>query len=188
MSLSTDYIKAVTGKFDTNTIFCLNVSSKKIKNVTALNNCANLLVLNISYNNISSINELNNLKMLIMLDISYNDISDINIIKEFKMLKTLKAQGNRINSLDNIHILSSLDSIQKIYFQEVSGNASNPICKIDNYRLKVFKNCQKLKVLDGTPQGFSLIDQYKNTLNIISNNSEDNITDKFDFDYKSKLL
>ena len=57
-------------------------------------------------------------------------------------------------------------NLEKLYFQEVSGGAANPICKIENYRSEIIKLVPSLKSLDGVNKQYDPINLKDNSFNI----------------------
>ena len=55
VNLSDEYLKAVTGKFDLETVFNLELVNKSISNLGAIPKCTSLLYLDLSHNNLSFI-------------------------------------------------------------------------------------------------------------------------------------
>jgi len=47
-------------------------------------------------------------------------------------------------------------NLQKLFFQEVNGSGANPICKMDNYKLEMFKTFPKLHTIDGIKKEFEV--------------------------------
>ena len=83
VNLTDEYLKAITGKFDLETVFNLELVNKSIGSLGSIPKCTSLLYLDLSHNNISSINGLDNLDSLVhimFIDLSYNKISNISNI------------------------------------------------------------------------------------------------------------
>ena len=72
-----EYLKAVTGKFDLETIFSLDLQNKSISKLSAIPNCTSLILLNLSKNKLTSVSSLSPLIQLNYLDLSFNSISSI---------------------------------------------------------------------------------------------------------------
>ena len=77
VNLSDEYIKAVTGSFDLETIFDLELTQKHITSLGSLPKCISLVYLDLSQNRITDINGIDNLIELEFLDLSFNNISNI---------------------------------------------------------------------------------------------------------------
>lgn len=183
---TSEYIKAIAGKFDLDTVFLLDLPEKSIVSLSAIVNCKFLVFLNLSRNKISVVSGLENLIDLKYLDISYNKIKSIDNLASLGKLKCLKAQGNLIQQINDIpKFLKGLVSIEKLYFQEMSGKDNNPITKIKDYRQSFFQNSLTLKYLDGTTKDIDFISDMSgiNELNVQTNFNTENINP----DYK-KLI
>ena len=146
-----EYLKAITGKFDLETIFVLNLKEKNLTKPTAIVLCLNLTVLNLSYNKLNSVSGMGALKDLKFLDLSYNQITNIDDLEYLSGLKNLKLQGNKIDMPKNFaQRFKNLVCLEKLAFQEFDMNkkSQNPICKIQNYRIEIFSVFVNLKFLD----------------------------------------
>lgn len=182
-NVSVDYLKAITGKFDLETIFNLNLKEKNITKLNAINKCKNLTYIVLSNNKISSISGIDNLRDLRYLDLSFNNLISIDGLEYVIKLKNLKLIGNKIDYSKNFTKFKNLTSLEKLFFQEISCNeaTANPICKINNYRSEMFKIFVNLKILDGfrieiMPFGLKLGTAENETVKI---NSED-----YNFNFK----
>ena len=160
-NLSEEYLKAITGFFDLEIIFDIELNQKNISSLGSLPKCTSLVYLDLSQNKISDITEIDSLIELKFLDLSFNDISNITPLASLLKLRNLKLQGNKINGpLPNC--LKNL-------------NVSNPICSMNDYRNNVFSCFTNLKWLDNLPKGMEEIDcEYKD--------DEDEMINKIDVD------
>ena len=179
-NLSEDYLKSVTGFFDLEIIFDLELNQKNISSLGALPKCISLVYLDLSQNKISDITEIDSLIELKFLDLSFNNISNITSLSSLLKLRNVKLQGNNIdgplpNCLKNLKKLEQL-TFKTINFEEKKNiNVSNPICSMDNYRNSVFSIFTNLKWLDNLPKGMEEIDyNYKD--------DEDDMINKIDVD------
>ena len=77
VNLSEEYIKAVTGSFDLETIFDLELTQRQITSLGSLPKCISLVYLDLSQNRITEIIGIDNLIELEFLDLSFNNISNI---------------------------------------------------------------------------------------------------------------
>jgi len=146
-----EYLKAITGKFDIETIFVLNLKEKNVNKLNAIVMCLNLTVLNLSYNKMNSVSGIGALKVLKFLDLSYNQITNIDDLECLSGLKNLNLQGNKIDMPKNFaQRFKNMISLEKLAFQEfdMSKKSQNPICKIQNYRNEIFNVFLNLKFLD----------------------------------------
>lgn len=150
-NLSDGYLKAISGKFDLDIIFSLNLKDKSINKMNSLIKCKNLVFLNISNNKISNTSGIDGLKELVYLNASFNQLWSMDGIEYLTKLKHLKLAGNKIDYSKNFSKFKSLTNLTKLYFQEVNHNdtTANPICKINDYRNEMFKTFANLKALDG---------------------------------------
>ena len=48
-------------------------------------------------------------------------------------------------------------NIQKVLFQEVNGFGANPICKMDNYKIEMYKTFPNLQSLDGIKKEYEVL-------------------------------
>ena len=111
-NINVDYLKAVSGKFDLETIFNLDLNGKSktdlitgISKVGSLVQCSNLVFLNLKSNKISSLTGLGSLAQLIILDLSFNMLTTIDSLEEIPKLKYLKLQGNKIDKFKSVTIV-----------------------------------------------------------------------------------
>ena len=163
-------------------VFSLILNNKEITKPIGISCCSNLIILNISKNKFTNIDDLSNLNKLKILDISFNSIKSVDALFKLEKLTNLKAQGNKIEKISNIDVwFKGLKSITKIYFQDVSGNNSNPLCKEDNYRSSFFQSSKSLKQLDGTKKDISLINEMNNIIKMKPKDNIDVNSFKFDF-------
>ena len=187
---SVEYLKAITGKFDLETVFNLSLEGKSISKLNAIPQCTSLIFLNLSNNKISSINGLNNLSQFVFLDLSFNNISSIDGLEVLLNLKHLKLHGNNING-PLPSKFKKLKRIEKITFQimafedDKERNTSNPICKTDNYRKNILEMFPSLKMLDGIPRDMEAF--------LVEDEEEDNSLNEkldpknFNFDFENKI-
>jgi hypothetical protein len=192
-----DYLKAITGKFDLETIFTLDLPNKNITKLSSIPLCTSLMFLNLSKNKISQINGLSNLLQLMFLDLSFNLVSSIDALDSLILLKHLKLHGNNIekissNKMGKLVRLETL-SFQIMPFKENPDlNTSNPICKGTNYRQNMFDVFNNLKFLDGTSKNNKPFESPEddNMNDLLEKVNPDNFT--FDFykkvDYKNEEL
>ena len=166
-NLSDEYIKAITGSFDLETIFDLELTQKNITSLGSLPKCISLVYLDLSQNRISEILGIDNLVELEFLDLSFNKISNIAPLGALLKLRNLKLQGNDIDgplpgSLKNLKKLEKI-SFKCIDMEEGKNkNNSNPICSTNNYRKNIFEVFTNLKWLDNLPKGMEEVDyEYK---------------------------
>lgn len=187
---SSEYLKAVTGKFDLDTIFNLDLQKKNISKLNAIVNCKSLVLLNLSNNKISSITGLDNCVDLAFLDLSFNSISSIDGIENLFHLRHLKLHGNNITKVP-FEKLKQLTRLEKLVFQiapikeEKGLNTSNPICKDKNYRADTLQLLPQIKMLDGIGRDFETFiieEDEPDTQN------EDKLNPKnFQFDFEGKI-
>jgi hypothetical protein len=160
-----EYLKAITGKFDLESIFVLNLKEKNLAKLNAVILCINLTVLNLSCNKLNSVSGIGALKDLQFLDLSYNQITNIDDLEYLTSLKNLKLQGNKIDMPRNFgQRFKNLVCLEKMAFQEFDMNRKslNPICKTQNYRNEMFSVFVNLKSLDFVrKESESLIEFFK---------------------------
>ena len=166
-NLSDEYIKAITGSFDLETIFDLELTQKNITSLGSLPKCISLVYLDLSQNRISEILGIDSLVELEFLDLSFNKISNIAPLGALLKLRNLKLQGNDIDG-PLPGSLKSLKKLEKISFKCIdmeegkNKNNSNPICSTNNYRKNIFEVFTNLKWLDNLPKGMEEVDyEYK---------------------------
>jgi hypothetical protein len=186
---SEDYLKAITGKFDLETVFTLDLSKKSISKLNAIPKCTSIIFLNLSKNKLSSISGLSILKTLEFLDLSFNNISSIDGLENLIDIKHLKLHGNNIKGpLDSK--FKKWKKIEKLTFKIMEfenddTNTSNPICKIDNYRNSIFELLPSLKMLDCIPKGMETFDfQEEKSENVLEEKLNPN---NFNFDFSDKI-
>jgi hypothetical protein len=151
-NVTTEYVKALTGKFDMETVFLINLNNKNISKINSIVKCKNLVLLNLSTNKLTSISGLENLTELTFLDLSFNNLTSMDGIDCLTKLRHLKLQGNKIDKPKNFNTrFKVLTKMEKLFFQSISQatETRNLICDIPNYRTEIFKLFVNLKSLDG---------------------------------------
>ena len=192
VNLTDEYLKAVTGKFDLQTVFNLELVNKNINNLGSIPKCTSLLYLDLSHNNISSINGIENLVHIMFLDLSYNNISNISNLQSLRDLINCKLQGNNISG-PLPSFFANFKKLEKLTFHEVpiqdkpDINTSNPICESENYRQEILDKLPKLMWLDGIPRGMEAFSiDFQNNDNYLKVQLKPN-NFNFSFDRKVKL-
>ena len=192
VNLTDEYLKAVTGKFDLETVFNLELINKNINSLGSVPKCTSLLYLDLSHNNISSLNGMENLVHIMFLDISYNNISNISNLESLKDLINCKLQGNNISG-PLPSFFANFKKLEKLTFHEVpiqdkpDINTSNPICESENYRQEILDKLPKLMWLDGIPRGMEAFSiDFQNNDNYLKVQLKPN-NFNFSFDRKVKL-
>ena len=184
-----EYLKAVTGKFDLETIFSLDLQNKNISKLSAIPNCISLILLNLSKNKISSVSSLSSLVQLNFLDLSFNNIESADGLEKLINLRHLKLHGNKISQFSEK--FGTLKRLEKLTFQIMPYkdnnelNTSNPICKREEYRNNILVLFPKLIMLDGISRNMEPFvieaendnQELEEKLNI----------DKFTFDFSDKI-
>ena len=190
INLSEEYLKAVTGKFDLETIFNLELPNKNISKLGAIPKCTSILFLDLSQNNLSSISGLEKLSNMMFLDLSFNNISNISPLQYLKELINVKLQGNNINGPPP-SILANLKKLEKITFYALpfqdkpDVNTSNPICDIEDYREKMLECLPQINYLDGIPRGMN---GFENETEESNDTFKDKLNVKnFDFTFDGKV-
>ena len=188
--LSDEYLKAISGKFDLETVFNLELVNKNISSLGSIPKCTSLLYLDISHNNIASINGIESLVHIMFLDISYNKISDISNLKSLKDLINCKLQGNNISG-PLPSFFAGFKKLEKLTFHEVpildkpDLNTSNPICESENYREEILNSLPKLMWLDGIPRG---MEAFSTELDDNDNDLKEKLNpDNFNFSFDGKV-
>jgi Leucine-rich repeat len=147
--ITASYLKMVSNKFDTETIFVLNLQSKGISSVGALNECSNVSLLDLTSNSLRDISQLSSLKTLQILKLGKNQISDISSLSGLDQLIHLDLSGNQIKSIKNLAPLKDLPNLNSLVLRTVDGKNNNPCCDEKDYREQVFQTLPKLNRLDG---------------------------------------
>lgn len=184
-----EYLKAVTGKFDLETIFSLDLQNKSISKLSAIPNCTSLILLNLSKNKLTSVSSLSPLIQLNYLDLSFNSISSIDGIDKLINLRHLKLHGNNISKTPNQ--FSSLRRLEKLTFQvmpykeDKELNTTNPLCSEPNYRKNMLEMFPKLNMLDGISRSMEpfLIEEDTNNKELEEKLNPSN----FDFNFTDKI-
>ena len=96
-NLTEDYIKSVTGTFDLEIIFDLELEQRNISSLGSLPKCVSLVYLDLSQNKLTDISSIGALIELKFLDLSFNNISSIESLSTLLKLRNLRLQGNNIN-------------------------------------------------------------------------------------------
>ena len=190
-NLSDEYIKAITGSFDLETIFDLEITQKHITSLGSLPKCVSLVYLDLSQNRITEIIGIDNLIELEFLDLSFNNIANISPLGGLLKLRNVKLQGNNIDG-PLPGSLKSMKKLEKLSFKCIdmedgkNKNNTNPICSMNNYRKNVFEFFSNLKWLDNIPKGMEEVDYN------IYNEEEDNDikqinVDDYKFDFANDI-
>ena len=190
VNLSEEYIKAVTGSFDLETIFDLELTQKQIASLGSLPKCISLVYLDLSQNNIREIIGIDSLIELEFLDLSFNNISNIAPLGSLLKLRNLKLHGNNIDG-PLPGSLKHMKKLEKLSFKCIdiednkNKNYTNPICSMNNYRKNIFECFANLKWLDNIPKGMEEINyDYKD-------DDDDNIknidVNDYKFDFGSEI-
>ena len=152
-----DFLKAISGKFDLDIIFHVELPGKNISKLGAIPQCSNIMLLNLSRNKLTQISALGNLVNLAFLNLSFNSITSIDCLENLILLRHLELQGNNIMKIIPSK-LSKLVRLEKLKFQIVYSykennkaeqNDSNPICKEKDYRKTILHILPRLTYLDG---------------------------------------
>lgn len=189
-SLSGEYLKAITGKFDLETIFNLELTNKNIRNLGAIPQCTSLIFLDLSHNKLTEVSQIGKCVELVFLDVSFNQINSLSGIESLKELKNLKVHGNNIGGPVPT-LLGKMKKLEKITFQimpyadKPEINTSNPICKISDYRDKILDNLPFVKWLDGVPRSMEPLKELAD--DPTENNMEKLNPKNFDFNFADKI-
>ena len=190
VNLSDEYLKAITGKFDLETVFNLELVNKNISNLGSIPKCTSLLYLDLSHNNLSSIIGIQTLVHIMFLDLSFNNISDISYLHSLRDLINCKLQGN------NIHgpipaFFAGMKKLEKLTFYEfpINGkpqiNTSNPLCESSTYRDDVLNAVPQLMWLDGIPRG---MEEFSNDIKDDDNDIKEKLNpNNFNFSFDGKI-
>ena len=145
------YLKTVAQKFDLETVTILKLREKNIQgNVGSLGECVNALYVDLSKNRLTVISGMENLNKLKVLNLSYNKLTTCDALKGCVSLMRLELQGNLLKDTKPIErIEEGLTNLVGLYLQEFNGEASNPCCRLPNYKDSVRKALPSLKALDG---------------------------------------
>ena len=190
IDLSDEYLKAITGKFDLETVFNLELMNKNISYLGSIPKCTSMLYLDLSHNNLSSIMGLQSLVHIMFLDLSFNNISDISYLHSLRDLINCKLQGNNISG-PIPDFFAKMKKLEKLTFYEypINGkpqiNTSNPICESSSYRQDVLDAIPQLMWLDGIPRG---MDEFSNEFKDDDNDIREKLNPKnFDFTFDGKI-
>ena len=190
VNLSDEYLKAVSGKFDLETVFNLELANKSISSLGSIPKCTSLLYLDLSHNNLSSINGIQSLVKIMFLDLSYNQISNISYLKSLRDLINCKLQGNNISG-PFPHFFADMKKLEKLTFYEVpmdkkpNINTSNPICESANYRQEILDAVPQLLWLDGIPRG---MEEFSNEFKDDDNDIREKLNlNNFNFEFDGKI-
>ena len=190
VNLSDEYLKAITGKFDLETVFNLELVNKNISNLGSIPKCTSLLYLDLSHNNLSSIIGIQTLVHIMFLDLSFNNISDISYMHSLRDLINCKLQGN------NIHgpiptFFAGMKKLEKLTFYEfpINGkpqiNTSNPLCESSTYRDDVLNAVPQLMWLDGIPRG---MEEFSSEIKDDDNDIKEKLNpNNFNFSFDGKI-
>lgn len=185
-NVSNEHLRAVSGKFDLDTIFILELKDKGIAKLGSIPKCSGLVILNLSWNKLTSLPQIENLTQLAYLDLSFNLLTTFDGIADLTKLKSLKLIGNKIDRPKNLETkFKGMIALEKLYFQEINQNpdTANPICQMENYRFEMFKAFPNLKSLDGIRKDCEclVIPSYS-----LDDNKKLN-PDSFNFNFNAKL-
>ena len=190
VNLSDEYLKAITGKFDLETVFNLELVNKNISSLGSIPKCTSLLYLDLSHNNLSSIIGIQTLVHIMFLDLSFNNISDISYLHSLRDLINCKLQGNNINGPIPT-FFAEMKKLEKLTFYEfpINGkpqiNTSNPLCESSTYRDDVLNAVPQLMWLDGVPRG---MEEFSNDIKDDDNDIKEKLNpNNFNFSFDGKI-
>lgn len=169
------FLRQKSGDFDIESIIILDLNGYGIKELGHIEECNNLEFLNLSNNNITNLIPLACLVHLTYLNLSSNNIACLEGLQILENLETLNLAGNLIDSLDTLYSISGLSKLKHLMFQDPNNERTNPICRKQNYKSKIFSMFPKLHSLDreilhGTGSDVSqLFQQIEWRLNAMSN-------------------
>jgi hypothetical protein len=149
---SIEFLKCVTGKFDIETVFMLNLQDRNISKLNSIIKCKNVIHLNLSYNKLNNLSGIEMMTDIVYLDLSNNILTTVDGLEYCTKIKNLKLIGNKIEYTKNFARLKTLINLENLSFQELNQNEKtvNPICLINEYRNEMFKIFTSLRSLDGT--------------------------------------
>lgn len=130
----------------------LDASSNEIKSLSGIGSFTRLTVLNLASNHISDLQGLGSLTNLTYLNVSYNCISDLTGLRELNgptyKIEAIELHGNRINDIQEV--FANISGVLSLSYLVLSQNAQhgNPVCKLPNYRAKIFQHIPQLISLD----------------------------------------
>lgn len=187
---SEEYIKAISGKFDLDIVFFLDLRNKNISKLGSIPQCTSLTLLNLSKNKLTQISSLSSLTSLTFLDLSFNSITSIDPLESLIQLRHLELHGNSISSITPSK-LEKLVRLDKLTFQlmplkDSKDSASNPLCSDPTYRASILKLLPKLRYLDGISRETEVVELGEDEDNAAEIEKALNVNN-FNFDFVNRV-
>ena len=188
--LTDQYLKAITGKFDLEIIFELELENKNIASLGSIPKCISIVYLNLSQNKITSVESISCLYQLKFLNLSINNISDISPLQNLLELRSATLFGNNIDGplptpLKKLTKLEKLSFKTEPFDDAKKINVSNPICKMENYRNSVFSLLKNLKWLDNLSKNMEEFNYDEKDDNVDMSEKLD--VNKYDFNFSDTI-
>eukprot|EP00736_Rhodelphis_marinus_P011589 Rmarinus@m.26123 len=147
--LSEEELKRITGQYDLDTVFQVNLNDMDLSDISVLGGCSSLTEANLSNNQISDASFARGLKRLKRLVLTSNSISSLSFLQEDVHVEQLFLQGNRVADVTELDYIKSLPNLKTLYFQNIDGTLPNPVCEHPGYRVKILECAPNLINLDG---------------------------------------
>ena len=151
--LSEGHLKVLTGKFDIETIFVLNLNNQLLSSLGSVGTCVNLVFLDLTQNKIKDLQPLSKLSSLQVAKFGKNFISTFEPMQNSIKLVHIDLHGNSIKGAKSLAVCKGMRNLSSIYLQTMDGQFKNPVCDDLGYRDKVFDTIPQLKRLDGVSKG-----------------------------------
>jgi len=148
-NITPSLIKAVSGEFDTESVYKLSLCRMNIRKIENLHLCPNLTDLNLTGNEIVKVEGLDSCSTLRKLTLTTNNLAFLDNIGEVKTLESLFLQENKIANSSEISKLAQLSSLKTLYFRNIDGTQKNPVCDHPSYRTVIIRTLPSLTNLDG---------------------------------------
>jgi len=139
--LDNNEIRFIEGLIECHRLQELSLSNNKISNIENLDNLP-LLRLSIKGNRITEIENLETLLVLHELDLSWNQIKSLAGLEDHDLLHTINLENNLVDDMKEIQHLTRLSNLRIL---DLEGN---PIQQLNDYRMEVLYNIQRLSNLD----------------------------------------
>jgi Leucine-rich repeat (LRR) protein len=139
----------VSGEFDLESVYKLQLCRMNIRTIENLENCTNLQELNLSGNDIERIEGLEKLHNLRKITLTTNKITSLAGLDKCESLEHILIQENNIGNIGEFTQLLGLKNLKSLYFKNIDGTQRNPLCEHPSYRSSIVRQLTQLTILDG---------------------------------------
>ncbi len=139
----------MSGEFDLESVYKLQLCRMNIRTIENLENCTNLQELNLSGNDIERIEGLERLHNLRKITLTTNKITSLAGLDKCENLEHILIQENNVGNIGEFTQLLGLKNLKSLYFKNIDGTQRNPLCEHPSYRSSIVRQLTQLTILDG---------------------------------------